>query len=330
MTRRQFSPDWVEPPGATVASILAIQSIDVQKFAARASISSDVVARLISGDEVIDSELAERLAVHLGSTARFWMSREKCYRQQLTAAAETNQGDLRDWIRALPVADMVRFGWIKPESFRLRAEACLRFFGVPDLQSWDGRYSRLMEQVAFRTSNSFDSNPSSVVAWLRFGELEAQKIDCAQWNCDQFRQSMNEMRALTRVAAPSEFIPKLQAICARSGVALVVARAPKGCAASGSTRFLSAKKAVLMLSLRYRTDDHFWFSFFHEVGHLVLHGTNSFFVDGKGLVGSDREREADEFASESLIPESQSSLLESVGSDYRSVIRAARKLGISR
>lgn len=330
MTRRQFSPDWVEPPGATIASILAMRSIDLKEFGERASISVDVVSRLISGDEAINDELAECLAKHLGSTARYWMAREKQYRHQATDEFSASHEDLRAWMRDLPVADMVRFGWIRPESLRERAAACLEFFGVTDLRSWGNRYSTLMEQVAFRTSNSFDSNPSAVVAWLRFGEIKAQHIDCEEWNRAQFRNSMSEIRALTRIADPFEFMPRLQAICARSGVALIVARAPKGCVASGSTRFLSASKAVLMLSLRHRTDDHFWFSFFHEAGHLVLHGENSFFVDGKGIASSDREREADDFASESLIPKSQRSLLESVGSDYKSIIRVARKLGVSR
>jgi Zn-dependent peptidase ImmA (M78 family) len=114
-------------------------------------------------------------------------------------------------------------------------------------------------------------------------------------------------------------------------VAVVVARAPKGCAASGATRFVDRKKkAILQLSFRHLTDDHFWFSFFHEAGHLILHGKDAFFVDGKGLEVSEREREADQFAVNALIPRELREILDSSSWDHRSVIRAARKLGVSR
>src|SRR5262245_53695423 len=133
-------------------------------------------------------------------------------------------------------------------------------------------YVGLQQIAAFRTSPSFDSQPSAVAAWLRQGEIETEAFDCNHWDPIRFRESLADIRSLTRQKEPRRFIPALQRCCAESGVAVAIVRAPKGCRASGATRFLTRHKALLMLSFRYLTDDQFWFTFFHEAGHLLLHG----------------------------------------------------------
>jgi HTH-type transcriptional regulator / antitoxin HigA len=47
-----------------------------------------------------------------------------------------------------------------------------------------------------------------------------------------------------------------------------------------------------MLSFRYKTNDHFWFSLFHELAHLLLHGKKSLFLEGCAE-GFQPEQEAD-------------------------------------
>jgi hypothetical protein len=72
---------------------------------------------------------------------------------------------------------------------------------------------------------------------------------------------------------------------------------------SGATRWLSPVKALLQLSLRYKTDDQLWFSFFHEAGHIVLHGKRDIFLENPGEDG-EKENQANAFAAEMLIPRS--------------------------
>jgi Zn-dependent peptidase ImmA (M78 family) len=60
-----------------------------------------------------------------------------------------------------------------------------------------------------------------------------------------------------------------------------------------------------MLSFRYLSEDHFWFTFFHEAAHVVLHGTDHISVDGADpspLGASVFEDEADIFAQDTLVP----------------------------
>ena len=58
-----------------------------------------------------------------------------------------------------------------------------------------------------------------------------------------------------------------------------------------------------MLSLRGKDADKFWFSLFHEIGHIMLHEKNDAYIQFNTLNQNDpKEVEADRFASEVLIP----------------------------
>ena len=56
--------------------------------------------------------------------------------------------------------------------------------------------------------------------------------------------------------------------------------------------------------MRHMSNDHFWFTFFHEAAHILLHSRKTVFVDGKNLDGATpaQEEEANRWATEFLIP----------------------------
>ena len=63
------------------------------------------------------------------------------------------------------------------------------------------------------------------------------------------------------------------------------------------------RKAVIQLTARHKSDDHLWFSFFHEAAHIVLHSKKGFFVDEtNGGSDSELEEEANDWASDILVP----------------------------
>jgi Zn-dependent peptidase ImmA (M78 family) len=134
---------------------------------------------------------------------------------------------------------------------------------------------------------------------------------------------------LTKAKDPAYFIPRLRAICAEAGVAVAFVRAPSGCRASGATRFLTGAKAMIVLSFRYMSDDQFWFTFFHEAGHLLLHSDKSTFVDGESADQTDKELEANTFSASMLIPQSRQDALMDLRSRPLEVIRFALSIGVS-
>ena len=83
------------------------------------------------------------------------------------------------------------------------------------------------------------------------------------------------------------------------------------------------------MSFRYLTDDHFWFSFFHEIGHLLLHGNNGLILEGLAEVKNDAEDEANEFAARTLIPAEHLETLLGLRRVSREIMRFAASIGIS-
>jgi Zn-dependent peptidase ImmA (M78 family) len=166
-------------------------------------------------------------------------------------------------------------------------------------------------------------------AWLPQGEIQAGAISCADWNADRFREQLNDIRVLTKAKNPNYFIPKLRTMCAEVGVAVVFVRAPSGCRASGATRFLSSSKAMIILSFRHLSDDHFWFTFFHEAGHLLLHGDRSTFIDGAMTDHTEKESEANTFSAGVLVPHARLDALMNLRPRMPDVIRFGLSIGVS-
>jgi hypothetical protein len=86
------------------------------------------------------------------------------------------------------------------------------------------------------------------------------------------------------------FIPYIRGLLATAGVSLVVLPTPRGCRASGATCFFTPDRATLVMSFRYLTDDHFWFTLFHEIGHLILHEAVRVRVEGKDGLSTKEEK----------------------------------------
>ncbi|AUX47584.1 XRE family transcriptional regulator [Sorangium cellulosum] len=329
-----FCPDWASPPGETVADILEEQSITIREFARRIGHTIGQVKELLDGRAPITNTTAQKLEISLGVPAAFWVTREAQYRQDLariqaSVRSESSESS-EQWLAELPIGDMIKFGWIpKAMSASAQAEACLRFFGVASVGEWRSRHLKSLESSAFRTSPSFRSQQGAVAAWLRQGEIESAEIACHAWSPKCFEAAIPHIRTLTRKKDPEKFVPELASICAECGVAVAVVRAPTGCRASGATRFLSPSKALLLLSFRHLSDDHFWFTFFHEAGHLLLHGEKGLFLDGLDASMDKDEEEANQFAAEALIPPQFQKDLLTLRADSHEIIRFSRLIGVS-
>lgn len=326
-----FQPDWLSPPGETIADILEERSITEQDLGRAMEVSGDEIRGLLTGSKPVTPKAAQKLETVLGGSQEFWVARERRYREALRVLAErTVDSETSAWLKQLPIRDMEAFGWMpSSETKSYRAANCLRFFGVSDVAAWRQLYEQVLQTAVLRTSAKYTSAPGAIAAWLRRGEIEAAEVSCEPWDADHFRKVTNEVRALTRERNPSIFISELRHAFAKCGVAVVILRAPSGCRASGATRFLSSRKALMLLSFRHLSDDQFWFSVFHEAGHLLLHGRNALFVDGPQTPHSKQEHEANEFSATTLVPQEHRAEMMSLAVDGRDVMRFARKIGVS-
>lgn len=330
----EFQPLWYSPPGNTIKQFLKESDRSLKSFCESLGISLKDASHLLVGEMKIDDAFAKLLSVNLGASKDFWLRRESRYREVLAAARireEYESGEAKKWMSTLPLADMVKKRWIEPNLRPLeKFKRCLDYFDVQSVEAWFDQYSSLQHQVAFRTSDSFDSNPHSVIAWLRQGQIQAQNLDSGAWDLAKFENAVVEARKFTREPDPKVFIPEITKIFADCGVCLAIAPAPTGCRASGAVFFDQSEHAVLLLSFRYLSDDHFWFSFFHECGHLIFHSEQGLFLEGKGTKNCAQEIEADQFAAEILVPSEFRDEMKALSlSNPRQVLKFAKKVGVS-
>jgi Zn-dependent peptidase ImmA (M78 family)/plasmid maintenance system antidote protein VapI len=289
------------------------------------------VSRLLYGVEPLTAEWAVNLSKVLGANPKFWLRREELYRADLERLCGVAGIDRREgWLHDLPLKEMVQFGWISQGStaHETALNACA-FFGVTTAEAFERKYQSLLSSTAYRTSTAFPTRPSALAAWLRQGEIEASTIDCAPWSDAILRESISEILPLTRKRNPASFLPELEHLLANCGVAMVVTRSVDGCRASGATRFLNSKRALMQLSFRYLVDDQFWFTVFHEIGHLLLHSQEALFLEGLELRNSRAEVEADEFAVNTLFAKVGVDALDRVEISKFDIARLAHKAGIA-
>ena len=302
-----FDPDYAVPPGRTLLETIETLGMDQRELATRTGLTPKHINQIIQGAVSITQESALRLERATGVPVRLWNNLEMNYREQLAKLEEREQLQANlAWLKEIPVKELITRGKIEKQSDPvLTFRSVLNFFGVANEEAWRSLW--LSPSVAFRKSPAFSSKPSPMATWLRLGELEAQKIICKPFDKAKFRAVLEEIRELT-TESPETFVQKMQKLCAEAGVAVVLVPEIKGAPACGAAQWLTSDKAVIQLSLRYKTNDQFWFSFFHEAGHILHDGKKDKFIDGDHEKGESEER-ADRFASIMLIPAEHAGVL---------------------
>jgi len=334
MTRRQdnqFVPDYASLPGETLLEVIESRGMTQAELAERTGRSKKHINEMIKGKQPILPETALQLERVLGISAAFWNNRQREYGEALARASERRRLSRHvGWARHFPYSDMARLGWVKDtRDWVERLSSLLNFFGVAGVREWEERWS--LVRADFRKSKAFKSNRYAVAAWLRAGERAAQAVATSPYSETQFRSALGTVRALTG-QAPGVFQPQMESLCAKAGVAVAFVPELSGTHTYGATQWLTPDKALVQLSLRGKTDDHLWFAFFHEAGHILKHGKRDVFIEATGQLKTvdAREAEADRFACDHLIPPTRYAPFVARGSFSAEAIRAfARSTGVA-
>jgi len=292
-------PDVAIPPGETLNETLETLRITQAELARRTGRPVQAINEIVRGSKEITPETALQLERVLGVPAHIWVRLEADYRFNKARLEDANR--LKDEMPLAgdyPYLEMSRLGWVKQANDKTeRVRELLSFFGVASLHN----------VVAYgtadfrRSSKLRRTSGEALNAWLRQGERLAQRTETATFSESGLRAVLREIRLLSR-ARIEESQRNLRDLLARNGVALVLVPHLNRTGAHGATRWLAPEKAVVQMSIRYRWADIFWFSLFHEIGHVLLHGRREVFVELDDGLKDERETEADEFASEELIP----------------------------
>jgi len=325
----EYRPDVVTPPGETLRDIIDHLGMSKAELADRIGKTPKTVGEIVKHGAPITPSTAMELENVLGVPSSFWNNRERRYRESLARQEERRrlEGDV-EWLKSLPVREMINAGWIKEYKDKVdQLKGVLCFFGVASRQQWKKIW--LSPKTAYRKSRAFTSRPEASSAWLRKGELHAREILCGPFNKEAFRSLLQEIRSLTQTA-PERFEKEVVTKCAKVGVAVVFTPSIKGAPVYGATRWLTPEKALIQLSLRGKFEDLLWFTFFHEAGHILLHGKREIFIEEDGSK-DEREQAADRFARDILVLQAAYRKFINSGKYHepKTVKAFARQIGIS-
>jgi len=301
--------DAIPHPGELVLEYLEVNGWTQQDLARRTELTPKTISEICNGKTSITPQTALLLEKVLRRPARFWLNLQRQHDEAQERKRQTARtSDWFDWARSFPLKEMREKRFSLPEGGS-EPETLLSFFGVSSPRSWQSVWKAA--PIAYRQTRSFSIREEAVAAWVRETELLAGQFHLADFNDHLLTETLTKLRQLSRVRA-EEIIEPVQQLCAAAGVAVVWVPELKNTGISGCARWLNDKKALVGLTLRYKTDDQMWFTLFHEIGHLLLHRVQRrFVIDNAAEDLTDPvidpemrkyEVEANQFAADSLIP----------------------------
>ena len=299
----------VPHPGEMVMEYLDFNGWSQSDLARRTGLTAKTISEICNRKAPISPSTALAFEKAFQRPAHWWLNLQRQFDEAEARLREhTKSLQWTDWVKNFPLEEMRKLRFSLPEG-RSDAESLLTFFGVASPESWTSVWKA--SAIAYRQTRVFTVREHAVAAWVREIEIVAKDLDVAPFDDKRLWASLDELRGLTRRDA-GEIMDPVQNICAQAGIAVVLVQALPSTGISGCARWLNDKRALVGLTLRYRTDDQLWFTLFHEIGHILLHRTKRPFVLDNAVEDlSDRvvdpemeryETEANRFSADALIP----------------------------
>lgn len=306
-TINQYYPESVTHPSEFLIEILEEQQMGAKEFAVKTGKPEKTISAVLKGKSAITPEMAILFEQVLKVPAHFWIESQKNY-DEYKARLDYQESieSAKEWVKTFPYAKMASFGWVeKTRKIEDKVINIFNYFGVASQKGFEDYYFHQKTQVAFRISLKNQENALAIASWLRQGELQAQNSDTSIYSTTQLKKTLPRIKELM-VKQPNNFFSELQSICAIAGVKVVYTPCLPKAPIHGSTRWIG-NSPLIQLSGRYKRNDIFWFTFFHEIGHILLHGKKYISIENIEIEGEvkEYELEADEFAANWLLSKEQ-------------------------
>lgn len=294
------TPDYVVSTGDFIAEWMEGEGINAAELARRLGVTRKHISELLRGIAPLSHPLALALERVTGVPARIWNQYESGYREDLARAEEaTLLADQFERAKAFPLAYLRRWGYVTAPA-RNRAETVRQLLGLLGVASMDAWQTTWTEgSVAYRRAAIAREDAPALATWLAIAERHHDGLaELPEFNRDALQSLVPQIRALT-CNSPAAAVDEVTRLVHSAGVVLCLTPAISGLRIHGATRWVNGHP-IVQLSLLFKSDDQLWFTLFHELGHVLLHGEKELYLEGEA---TDAENEADEFAARTLIPD---------------------------
>jgi len=294
-------------PGDRIQEHIDEIGMSQAELAERLGRSFPKLNELIKGKAPITKETATKLEYVLGIPAGFWLNLERYYQDELLEIEQLEfLKQCIEWLKAFPISRMKKMGLLpKTNEMPLLVESLLKFFRVASPVQWSALYTN--NELAFKIDLKHTAEPQAISVWLRLGELQAEKIQTAEFDKKLIRERFDEIQALC-YKNPENWKESLQQICSECGIALVYTPCISKAPIYGASRWIrNSSKPLIQITDRQKDYNAFWFTFYHELAHILFHGKKEIFIEGLGEINqnAEKEKQADDFSARMLLSEKE-------------------------
>ena len=305
-TRTFFDPTKlpiVYHPGETLDEKLQEMGMGVKEFATRVSKPEKTIIAVIKGKSSITPDMAVAFEMVTKIPADMWLRLQKSFDEFL--ARKKREKSLKEgikWAKKFPVEEISRLGWFSDINdshgdTRNIVDILCTFFAVSSPKGWEDFYLNQRLRVAFSITLTESCDPYALSAWLRQGEIQAGKMSTeTKYSAKLLRSILNDVVEL-RKSGFHNYQEELTSILDKVGVKLVFTETLSSAPVKGCARYISGVPCI-QLADKFESEEDFWNTLFHEIGHILLHGKKDIFMENVNYGDKDpeKEKEAEEFA----------------------------------
>ncbi|MBC8487642.1 MAG: ImmA/IrrE family metallo-endopeptidase [Bacteroidetes bacterium] len=327
-TLNEYYPEEVLHPCYTLNEKLEEMEMSRKEFALRTGKPEKTIIAVLKGMSSITSEMAILFENITKIPAHFWINKQARYNEYI--ARKQRKYDVEqaeEWTRSFPYTEMSKNNWLsQTRKIEEKTINLFEYFAVSTHEAWNKLYMEKELKIAAYASLKHTLEPHAISAWLRQGELQAEQIDVPEYNKNVFNKNLLEIKDIM-AKHPYNFFQKLQTLCFQAGVKVFYTPKLPKVPISGSTRWIK-DTPVIQLSARYKQNDRFWFTFFHEAGHILLHGKKYISLENINFSEADpeKEREAHDFSEEwTFTKKQEKEVIDAAPLDGNDIIAFAKK-----
>ena len=300
--------DYAVHPGVTLREKLEELQLSPKEFAIRTGKPVKTISNILNGKSSITPEMAVQFEKVLNIPASFWIAKQADYNEFIAREKEKQElTNAIEWSKKFPYSYLAKLGYVpSTRKVKEKAENLLSFFNISKAKAWEEIYINQQVPVFFRISLKNSKNPYSLSAFLRIGEIEASKIDAPPFRKPKLRKILLKLKELM-CSERDDFLEKIKEYSLAAGVKIIFTPGLPNTAVNGVVRWLN-DNPVIQMTDRFKRYDIFWFSLFHEFGHILLHGNkkNIFLEEIENTTTKPKEEiEADKFAEDFLLSQEE-------------------------
>lgn len=294
----------IKHPGELLLSRIIEIGMKQKELAIRTGMSEKHISTVINGTKDISVSFGRKLDIALGDDIGTWSKLQAEYDTYVAAIEDKNgitESELAIFKSMKEIVDnLLKENILKnhcgdsEKLLQLRSFLRVNNLGVIPKISYNAAY-----RAQLKSSTNID--PYILFAWQRMCEELTDRTHLSDpFSGEKLHKSINIIKKELFEENPNKMINNLKHIFADCGIVFNVVRHFKGAPVQGFIKQSESGKVMLCLTIRGKKADRFWFSLFHEIGHLLNGDLSQRFVDFDSLK-TESEAKADSYAREILI-----------------------------